>query len=234
MAQSISGAFRNRLLLALSEQDQRSFSAQGELVTISARQVLYEEGVRFEHVYFIEEGLISNLKLMRDGSTAEIGMIGIEGMAGFPALLGAEISGQHVMAQVQTTALRIGAAACREAFDRSAGIRRIVHRFTVAFLDLSAQTAACNRLHSIERRLARWLLMARDRLQSDRLQLTQEFLSSMLGAHRGGVTQVAGELQRSGLIRYHRGRIDILDHAGLEAVACECYRADRLRFESLL
>jgi CRP-like cAMP-binding protein len=233
MPQSAPTTFNNFLLSALSEEDLRNLSSQGNLVSFSARQVLYEEGASFEYVYFVEKGLISNLKLMRDGSTAEIGMIGTEGMAGFPALLGAEISGQHVMAQVQTTALRIGTAACRDAFDQSAGIRRIVHRFTAAFLDLSAQTAACNRLHSIERRLARWLLMARDRLQSDRLQLTHEFLASMLGAHRGGVTQVAGELQRSGLIGYHRGRIDILDRAGLEAIACECYQADHIRFERL-
>jgi CRP-like cAMP-binding protein len=234
MPQSAPGTFNNRLLSALSAEDLRHFSSQGHVVSLPARQVLYEEGASFEYVYFIEEGLISNLKLMRDGATAEIGMIGTEGMAGFPALLGAEVSGQHVMAQVPTAALQIGAAACRDAFERSAGIRRVVHRFAVAFLDLAAQTAACNRLHSIERRLARWLLMARDRLQSDRLRLTHEFLASMLGAHRGGVTQIAGELQRSGLIRYHRGQVDILDRAGLEAVACECYQADRIRFESLL
>ncbi|HZU91586.1 MAG TPA: Crp/Fnr family transcriptional regulator [Stellaceae bacterium] len=234
MPQSMPGTFNNRLLSALSEADLRYFSTEGNLVSFPARQVIYEEGASFDYAYFIEEGLISNLKLMRDGATAEVGIIGTEGMAGFPALLGAEASGQHVMVQIPTTALRVNIAACRDAFEQSAGVRQVIHRFTVAFLDLSAQTAACNRLHSIERRLARWLLMARDRIQSDRLQLTHEFLASMLGAHRGGVTQIAGELQRSGLIRYHRGQIDILDRTGLEATACECYQADRNRFESLL
>lgn len=234
MPQSPPGTFSNRLLSALPEQDMRYFSAEGNLVSFAARQVIYEEGASFDYIYFIEEGLISNLKLMRDGATAEIGIIGTEGMAGFPALLGAAASGQHVMVQIQTTALRVNVAACRDAFEQSAGIRRVIHRFAVAFLDLSAQTAACNRLHSIERRLARWLLMASDRIRSDRMSLTHEFLASMLGAHRGGVTQSAGELQRSGLIRYHRGQVDILDRAGLEATACECYQADRNRFEDLL
>jgi CRP-like cAMP-binding protein len=234
MPRSTPGAFNNRLLSALPEKDLRYFSGEGNLVSFPARQVIYEEGASFDYAYFIEEGLISNLKLMRDGGTAEIGIIGTEGMAGFPALLGAKASGQHVMVQVPTTALRVNVAACRDAFEQSAGVRRVIHRFTVAFLDLSAQTAACNRLHSIERRLARWLLMARDRLRSDRLQLTHEFLASMLGVHRGGVTQAAGELQRSGLIRYQRGQVDILDRGGLEATACECYQADRNRFEILL
>ena len=122
----------------------------------------------------------------------------------------------------------------KAAFDRSEPVRRVALRFTEALLNLSAQTAACNRLHSIEQRCARWLLMAMDRTETDRIPLTHEFLASMLGVRRAGVTNVAGELQRSGLIRYHHGQLSIIDREGLEANACECYRIDHDRLSRLL
>ena len=155
-------------------------------------------------------------------------------MVGVPVLLGDEISVQRVIVQVPGTALRMKAAPCKTAFDESAAVRGILLRFTASVLHLSAQTAACNRAHSMKQRCARWLLMSSARIQSNVVPMTHEFLSSMLGVRRTGVTAIAGELQRSGLIRYHRGQVTIVDRAGLEAAACECYRIDRARFEQRL
>jgi len=151
-----------------------------------------------------------------------------------PVLLGDETSVQRVIVQVPGTALRMKAAPCKTAFDESAAVRRVLLRFTAAILNMSAQSAACNRAHSMKQRCARWLLMSSDRIQSDVVPMTHEFLSSMLGVRRTGVTAIAGELQRSGLIRYRRGQVTIVDHGGLEATACECYRIDHARFEQRL
>ena len=171
---------------------------------------------------------------MADGGTIEFGMIGSEGIVGAEALLGARVSGHQAIVQVPGTALRIGAAECKMAFDQSPAVRAVFMRFIEALLYLAAQTAACNRLHNIEQRLARWLLMAHDRLQTDIMPMTHEFLASMLGVRRAGVSETAGELQRSALIRYHHGRLGIVDREGLEAAACECYRIDHERFMRLL
>ena len=196
--------------------------------------VIYEVGAPLEDVYFIEQGVASVLTYLTNGSMIEVGMIGREGMVGVPVLLGDETSVQRVIVQVPGTALRMKAAPCKTAFDESAAVRGILLRFTAAILNMSAQTAACNRAHSMKQRCARWLLMSSDRIQSDVVPMTHEFLSSMLGVRRTGVTAIAGELQRSGLIRYHRGQVTIVDRAGLEAAACECYRIDRARFEQRL
>jgi CRP-like cAMP-binding protein len=191
-------------------------------------------GTPFENVYFIEQGLASVLTNLTNGSMIEVGMIGMEGMVGVPVLLGDETSIQRVIVQVPGTALSMKAALCKAAFDESAAVRRILLRFTASVLNLSRQTAACNRVHSMKQRCARWLLMSSDRIRSDVMPMTHEFLSSMLGVRRTGVTAIAGELQRSGLIRYHRGQVTIVDHVGLEATACECYRIDHARFERRL
>ena len=225
---------KNRLLAAMPQEDLERFFSDLDPVSLSLRQVLHEVGARLEDVYFIEQGVASVLTNMADGSTIEVGMIGMEGMVGIPALLGGEISAQQVIVQVPGTALRMNAALCKAAFDQSEAIRGVALRFTEAILNLSAQTAACNRLHSIEQRCARWLLMAIDRVQSDEIPLTHEFLSSMLGVRRAGVTNTAGELQSSGLIRYHRGLLTIVDRDGLEATACECYHIDHDRLNGLL
>jgi len=196
--------------------------------------VLYAVGAPLDHVFFIEEGLASVLTTMEDGATSEVGMVGPEGIIGASALLGGRHSGQHIVMQLPGTALRIGAASCKRVFDDSPGVRKVILRFVEDLLNLSAQTAACNRLHSVEQRCARWLLMASDRVGSNVLGLTQEFLSAMLGVRRSGVSEAAAELRRSGLIRYRRGEITLVDRAGLEDAACECYAADRQRIERLL
>jgi CRP-like cAMP-binding protein len=225
---------KNRLLVAIPQEDLERFFSDLHPVSLSLRQVLHEVGAPLDDVYFIEQGVASVLTNMADGSTIEVGMIGMEGMVGVPALLGGKTSVQKVIVQIPGTALRMNAALCKAAFDQSEAVRRVVLRFTEAVLNLSAQTAACNRLHSIEQRCARWLLMAIDRIQSDRMPLTHEFLASMLGVRRAGVTNIAGELQRSGLIRYHHGQLSIVDRDGLEANACECYRIDHDRLVRLL
>jgi CRP-like cAMP-binding protein len=170
---------------------------------------------------------------MANGSTIEVGMIGTEGIVGVPALLGSEVSAQHIIIQVPGAALRMNAAECKAAFEESAAVRAPLLRFIGAFLDLSAQTAACNRLHNIEQRCARWLLMARDRLHGDVMPMTHEFLATMLGVRRAGVTETVGDLHRSGLIRNGRGAVTVIDGEGLEAASCECYRVDRERLMRL-
>jgi CRP-like cAMP-binding protein len=195
--------------------------------------VLYEPGAALAHVYFVQEGVVSILTRMANGTTIEVGMIGIEGAVGTAALLDEEASSQQALVQVPGSALRMSAAECKAAFDQSPAVRAVMMRFIAGLFDLSAQTAACNRLHTIEQRCARWLLMAHDRLHQDVMPMTHEFLASMLGVRRAGVTETAGELQRSGLIRYHHGRLTIIDREGLEATACECYRIDHNLFTRL-
>ena len=144
------------------------------------------------------------------------------------------MASQLAIVQVPGSALRMKAAECMAAFDQSAAVRSVIMRFVGSLLDLGAQTAACNRLHNIEQRCARWLLVAHDRLQTDVMPMTHELLASMLGVRRAGVTEAAGELQRRGLIRYHHGSVTIVDREGLEASACECSRIDHDRFMRLL
>ena len=178
---------KNRLLAALPLEDFQRFFSELSPVSLENRQIVYETGRPMGCVYFIQEGMASILRDMANGSTVEVGMIGAEGMVGVAAMLGAETSAQQVIIQVAGTALRMNTARCREAFDQSANVRRIMNRFTESLLNLSSQTAACNRLHSIEQRCARWLLMAGDRIQSLTMPMTHEFLASMLGARRAGI-----------------------------------------------
>jgi CRP-like cAMP-binding protein len=224
---------RNRILAGLPQADFDRFSPDLQPVSLTLRQPLFEVRGPLGWVYFIEQGVASVLTTMTNGSTIEVGMIGREGVVGVAALLGSEVSAQHIIVQVPGAALRMSAAKCKAAFEESAAVRAVVLRYTLVLLDLSAQTAACNRLHSIEQRCARWLLMAHDRFDGDVLPMTTEFLSSMLGVRRAGVTETVGDLHRSGLIRNHRGEVTIVDREGLEAAACECYRVDHERLLGL-
>jgi CRP-like cAMP-binding protein len=225
---------RNRLLIALPPADFALLADDLYPVPLAQGQVLYAVGAPLDHVYFVEEGLASVMTTMEDGAASEVGMIGPEGMIGASALLGGKVSAQHIVIQLPGRALRVGSRTCKVAFDNNTEIRRVMLRFVEDILNLSAQTAACNRLHQVEQRCARWLLMASDRVQSRVLALTQEFLAAMIGVRRSGVSEAAGELQRAGIIRYRRGEITIVDYKGLRAVACECYPLDRQRIERLL
>jgi CRP-like cAMP-binding protein len=225
---------KNRVLAAVPQEDFDRFFASLQPVSLSLKQVLYQVGAPLDSVYFIEEGVGSVLTSMANGSTIEVGMIGMEGIVGVAALMGGEASVQQVVIQGPGAALKMPAAKCRKAFDQSPAFRAAVLRYVAAFIDLGAQTAACNRLHSIEQRCARWFLMALDRLHGDVFPMTHEFLASMLGVRRAGITETAGELQRSGLIRNHRGEVTVVDRPGLEAAACECYALDHARLMRLL
>jgi CRP-like cAMP-binding protein len=220
---------RNRILGAMSQEDTDSFFSDLHPVSWSLRQIVYEVGAPLEHVYFVERGIVSILTKLSTGEGIEAGMIGFEGVVGLAALFGDEMSGQQMIVQAPVIALRMDASKCIAAFNQSADVRTVILRYTGRLLRIAAQTTACNRVHSLKERSARWLLMMYDRLQSDDMPLTHDFLSSMLGVRRTRVTEAAGELQRSGLIRYARGMVTILDHPGLSAAACECYRThDRL------
>ena len=220
----------NRLLMALGDEDLAAFLPHLTPVKLGQRQLLIEIGDAVDHVYFIESGVASVLAIMENGASIEVGMIGVEGIAGVPALLGERQSAQRIVAQLPGSALRMNASRCKELFEERESVRKVFLPFINALMNLSAQTAACNRLHSMQQRLARWLLLSSDRIQSNILPLTHEYLSSMLGVRRAGVTETAGELQRRGLIRYHHGQITIVDHKGLQAAACECYALNREQF----
>jgi CRP-like cAMP-binding protein len=220
---------KNRLLGAIPWEDAERYFSKLDSVALAMRRTIYEVGSPLDHVYFIEQGVASILTRMNDGESIEAGMVGFEGVVGLPALLGRNVSGQHLLVQAPVVALRMRVADCREAFNQSAVVRGVFLHYTAQLLDIASQTAACNRLHSLQQRFSRWLLMMHDRLQSDEMPLTHDFMASMLGVRRSRVTEAAGVLQGAGLIRYIRGRITILDHEALLAVGCECYRDhDRL------
>ena len=215
---------QNQILRAISQEDTGKFFSDLHPVSLPLKQIIYEVGAPLEHVYFIKGGVASILTRMNNGDSIEAGMIGPEGVVGLSALLGGEISSQQVIVQAPVTALRMTSVDCKAAFDESAAVRVVMLRYGLRLLDIASQTAACNRLHSLKERCARWLLMMHDRLRSDEMPLTHEFLSIMLGVRRTRVTEAAGELQRGGLIRYGRGLVTILDRPGLTATTCECYR----------
>ena len=224
---------RNRLLAVLPPNDLAALAEHFRPVELPRKRVIYEVGAPLDQVYFIEKGVASVMTMMADGASSEVGMVGREGVIGISALLGGQSSAQHVVMQLPGSAQSIAAPRCKAVFDRNVAVRAVLLSFIEDVLNLSSQTAGCNRLHSVEQRTARWLLMASDRLGSNVLPLTQEFLAAMLGVRRSGVSEAAGELQRSGLIRYRRGEITIIDPDGLKKTACECYHLDHQRMNSL-
>ena len=226
--------YKNKILAAVPADDFEKFFSDLHPVSLSLRQQLHPPNSSPSYVYFIEEGLASILVVMADGVAVEVGMIGTEGIVGLPALLGGDVADQQVIVQVPGTAQRLDADLCRTAFNGSAALRTLALRFTSGLMALSAQTAACNQLHSVEQRFARWLLMAHHRLSANIIPMTHEFLSSMLGVRRTGVTEIAARLRRSGLIHYRQGEIAILNLDALRNTACECYQLDHRRLLSLL
>jgi CRP-like cAMP-binding protein len=204
-------------------------------VTLDTGYVLAEPGQHFTHILFPESAIISIVNYMADGSGVEVGTVGNEGMAGLPAYLEAEASEGRTFCQLAGVALRAPVATVIQAAHDSDGLRRLLNRYTQAYMTQVSQSAACNRLHSIEQRCARWLLMTHDRMGGGEvILLKQEFLALMLGVRRAGVTLAAGALQDAGLIRYRRGSIRVLDREGLEAASCECYAIVRRQFDRLL
>lgn len=227
-------ATRNRLLMALPPDDLVRLWPRLEAVELPFRKILHVPGQPIEAVYFPETSYVSMLAYMDGGDAAEVGMIGREGMVGLPVLLGADHDDIEGMVQSPGLALRMDAQAFREDLERLPTFRTLLLRYALVHHGQVVRTAACNGRHHIDQRLARWLLMAHDRCQQDEFPMTHEFLSLMLGVRRAGITITAGALQRAGLIRYERGRIDVTDRPGLESVACECYDIVRRAQHQLL
>jgi CRP-like cAMP-binding protein len=213
----------NSVLAALPRRVYEPLQSGLEAVRLTFGEVLYEPGEVVRNVYFPTDSLVSLLTLVDDHSALEVGMVGREGMVGMALTLGSAVSPVRALVQGAGTALRMGAARFRREFKRSPLLQRGLYTYLNALMAQITQTAACNRFHHVEGRLARWLLMTSDRVRSDKFELTQDFLSHMLGVRRVGVTEAASALQRRMLIEYRRGRISILDHAGLEAASCPCY-----------
>lgn len=201
-----------------------------ERVPLPLRQVVHEPGKPIEAVYFVEAGVVSMIVSLAEGDALEVGMVGREGMVGLPVVLGTGTAINEGLVQVQGAALRLRAAALREAIEASPSLRGELLRYVQAFYSQVTQTAACNARHGLDERLARWLLMTHDRTDGDRLPLTHDVLSIMLGVRRAGVSVSAMTLRRAGLIAYAQGQITILDRPGLETIACECYAAVRAQY----
>ena len=215
---------KNKVLLSLPEEEYERVSRHLEPVNLEHNQVLHEAEEPIREVYFLNDSLISILSLLSDGSTIEIGIVGREGLSDTSALLGAEISPHQSLVLIPGSAFRMKVAPFKEELKRGGAFQTILLRYASLLIAQIAQVAVCNSLHTIEERLARWLLTSASRMESDELPLTQEFLSHMLGVRRAGVTVAARTLQTAGLIKYNRGHITILDNEGLESAACECYQ----------
>ena len=214
----------NSVLASIPVEEYRRLEAALEPVTLDFGDILYEPGKPIRYVYFPLNCLISLLTAVDKKRTLEVGMVGNEGMAGMPFILGIGISGVRAIVQGAGDALRMPAAAFRLEFDRNPALKDALYRYNYALMAQISQTAACNRFHEGEERLARWLLMTRDRVGSDSFALTHEFLAHMLGLRREGVTEAASALKRRGLIDYSRGKIRILDGKRLKAASCTCYQ----------
>jgi PAS domain S-box-containing protein len=213
----------NSLLAALPRKDYRRLLAGLEPVTLTYGEVLLEPGEPIRHVYFPDDSLVSLLTTVKGHHALEVGLVGREGLVGISLVLGIDVSSTRALVQGTGTALRMNAARFRKEFRKSLPLQGELYRYAHSKLAQARQTAACNRFHVVEARLARWLLMTRDRVRSDEFLLTQAFLADMLGVRRVGVTKAAGALQQRKLISYSRGKIRILDRKGLEAASCECY-----------
>lgn len=224
----------NRLLAALPRKDRLHFMASCEMVDLVLSETLYEPGDRLQHVHFPTTGFIS-LVTPIDGSTRlEVGLVGDEGMAGTPLVLGVALSPLQALVQGAGSSLRMDAASFRGELRRSPALQQQLDRYLFVRMTQLAQAAGCTRFHLVEARLARWLLMTQDRARSNALHITHEFLALMLGVRRVGVTKAASSLQKLGLIHYSRGDIAILDRPGLEAASCACYRTDRETYRRVL
>lgn len=224
----------NLLLCALPEPHRQHLLPLLQPVTFALGEVLYEPGERIRYCYFPTSSVISLLYSMEDGSTAEMGLVGNEGVLGVAVFLGGEIACNRALVPVAGQAFRLRAQQLQNEFANAGPLQQILLRYTLALLTQISQTAVCNRLHTIEQRLCRWLLLCHDRKNHPELLMTQELIANMLGGRRESVTVAAGHLQDTGLIHYSRGRIRILDRRGLESNACECYRIVEAEFDRLL
>jgi CRP-like cAMP-binding protein len=225
---------QNHLLAALPVAEFERLSPHLELVEMPLGDVLYESGGRLDHVYFPTTCIVSLLYVLENGASAEIAVVGNEGILGISLFMGGETTPSRAIVQSGGFGYRLKAPLLKQEFNRAGPVLRLLLRYTQALITQMTQTAVCNRHHSVEQQLCRWLLLSIDRLPSNTLKMTQELIANMLGVRREGVTEAAGNLQRAGLIRYNRGRIDVLDRPGLEEAVCECYAVVKTEFGRLL
>ena len=224
----------NQLLAALQEADWQRLQPYLEPVEMLLGQVLYESGRPMSHVYFPTTSIVSLLYVMENGASAEIAVVGYEGVVGITLFMGGGTTPSRGVVQSAGMGVRLSAQKIRDEFNRSGPVMHLLLRYTQALIAQMVQTAACNRHHSLDQQLCRWLLLSLDRLQGDELVMTQELIANMLGVRREGVTEAALKLQAAGLIRYVRGHITVLDRKGLELRTCECYAAVKNEYDRLL
>ena len=225
----------NHLLAALPQNILNRLLPELKLIDMPLGKVIYEPGVQLQHIYFPVTGcIVSMLYVMQNGSAAEIAVVGNEGMVGIALFMGGDTTPSRALVQSGGQAYQLSGAALMREFENHTELQHLLLRFTQALITQMSQTAVCNRHHTVEQQLCRWLLLSLDRLADNRLTMTQELIANMLGVRREGVTEAAGRLQTRGLIQYSRGRITILDRAGLEAQVCECYAVVKKEYDRLL
>lgn len=233
-ASSVPHPRQNHLLAALPESDFGRIIPSLELIDLQLGRALYESGRPFTNVYFPISSIVSLLYVLENGASAEISVVGNEGIVGIALFMGGESMPNRAIVQSAGKAFRLDGQTLKQEFGRSGAFQHLLMRYTLALFSQMAQTAVCNRHHSVDQQLCRWLLLSHDRLAGDELTMTQELIADMLGVRREGVTEAAGKLQLAGLIHYSRGHIVILDRPGLEARVCECYEVVRKEFKRLL
>jgi len=225
---------QNHLLAALPAEIFERLSPHLELIQMPLGQVLYESGGQLQHVYFPTTAIVSLHYIMENGASAEIAGVGNEGVLGISLFMGGNTTPSLATVQTAGCGYRLKGRLLMEEFNRAGSMMRLLLRYTQALMTQMSQTAVCNRHHSVEQQLCRWLLSTLDRLPSSELTMTQELIASMLGVRREGITEAAGHLQQAGFIHYHRGHITVLDRSGLESRACECYNVVKKEFDRLL
>jgi CRP-like cAMP-binding protein len=231
---AVSDPRRNRLLAALPPAEWERWLPHLEPVDMPLGKVLYESGSRLSHVYFPTTSIVSLLYVMEDGASAEIAVVGNEGIVGISLFMGGESTPSRALIQSAGQGFRLKADLMLQEFNRAGPVLHLLLRYTQALITQMSQTAVCNRHHSLDQQLCRWLLLSLDRLDSEELAMTQELIANMLGVRREGVTEAAGNLQQAGLIRYQRGHITVIDRAGLEQRTCECYAVVKNEYDRLL
>jgi len=225
---------KNHLLAALPNAESQRWLPLVESVDLPLGEVLYESGATLSHVYFPTTAIISLLYVMENGASAEIAVVGNEGIVGISLFMGGESTPSRAVVQSAGRGFRLKAQMMKEEFNRAGPVLHLLLRYTQALITQMAQTAVCNRHHSLDQQLCRWLLLSLDRLESNQLVMTQELIANMLGVRREGVTEGALKLQHAGLIQYARGHITVLDRAGLEKRSCECYAVVKKEYDRLL
>jgi CRP-like cAMP-binding protein len=224
----------NHILDALPDEERDRLFPHLSFVSMPLGKVLYESGETLKHIYFPTDSIVSLLYVMKDGASAEIAVVGNEGAIGVALFMGGETTPSRAIVQSAGSAYRLEGKRLKVEFNRHGQMLHVLLRYTQSLITQMAQTAVCNRHHSVNQQLCRWLLLSLDRLQSNELKMTQELIANMLGVRREGVTTAAGELQKAGVIRYSRGKITVIDRAKLEQLSCECYSVVKKETDRLL